>query len=114
MHHASLHRSDRVCSKERRTMARELTRRRLLALGAGMVLAGPGWVHDEKFTNEFMQANPNIEVKIEEIVYGEMYKKSLALGATGTLGDVFAGHNRWTPYQAFKGLCLELDAFMKS
>lgn len=79
-----------------------------------MRFAGAGWEHDTKFVDDFMKANPNITVKGEDIVYAEMTKKCLALGATGTLADVFAGHNRWHPYLAAKGLCLDLDPMVKA
>jgi len=79
-----------------------------------MRFAGAAWVHDVKFVDEFMQENPNIVVNGEDIVYDEMFKKCLALGATGTLADVFAGHNIWKPYLAFKGLCMDLDPMIKA
>lgn len=79
-----------------------------------MKFAGAGWEQDQKFVDAFMQKNPNIEVKVEEIIYGEMYKKALALGATGTLADIYSGHNRWSPYLAYKGLGLELDPILKT
>ena len=74
-----------------------------------MRFAGIGWEHDVKFVDEFMEANPNITVEAEDVIYAEMFNKCLAAGATGDLADVFAGHNIWAPYLAFKGLSLQLD-----
>ncbi len=74
-----------------------------------MRFAGIGWEHDVKFVDEFMEANPNITVEPEDVIYDEMFNKCLAAGATGNLADVFAGHNIWAPYLAFKGLSLQLD-----
>ena len=74
--------------------------------------AGKAWDFDEIWSKKFMEANPNIRVEIEDVIYGEMFKKGLALGATGTMWDVFAGHNIWAPYLAWKGLSLQLDDFV--
>lgn len=74
-----------------------------------MRFAGVGWEHDTKFVDEFMEKNPNIVVEPEDVIYAEMFNKSLAAGATNNLADVFAGHNRWTPYLAYKGLTLALE-----
>jgi ABC-type glycerol-3-phosphate transport system substrate-binding protein len=79
-----------------------------------MKFAPPGWTLDQKYTEDFNKANPNIQVKIEEVIYGEMDKKVLAAAAADTMGDVFPGHNRWSPYHAFKGLALDLDPLVKS
>ncbi len=79
-----------------------------------MKFAGVGWEQDNKFGDEFAKANPKIQVKYEDIVYGEMYQKNLALGATGTLADLFAGHNKWMPYLAYKKLTLDLDSLTKT
>src|SRR5207253_3150764 len=106
-----------------------VTRRRFLVVGAALVgpvlaacggaasqvqlrfmkFAPPGWEADQKYTEEWNKKNPNIQVKIEEVVYGEMDKKVLASAASDTLGDVFGGHNRWSPLHWAKGLTLELD-----
>ncbi len=74
-----------------------------------MRFAGLGWEHDTKFVDEFMEANPNIVVEPEDVIYAEMFNKCLAAGATDNLADVFSGHNIWAPYLAFKGLSLQLD-----
>lgn len=74
-----------------------------------MRFAGLGWEHDVKFVDEFMEANPTIVVEPEDVIYAEMFNKCLAAGATNNLADVFAGHNIWAPYLAYKGLSLQLD-----
>ena len=79
-----------------------------------MKFAPPGWEADQKYTEEWNKKNPNIQVKIEEVVYGEMDKKVLASAASDTLGDVFGGHNRWSPLHWAKGLTLELDPLIKT
>lgn len=79
-----------------------------------MRFAGVGWEQDTKFVDDFTKANPKIAVKGEDIIYGDMYQKCLALGATGTLADLFAGHNKWMPYLAYKGLCLQLDSLVNT
>lgn len=74
--------------------------------------AGDAWDFDVIWSKKFSEENPNITVQIEDVVYGEMFKKALALAATGTVWDVFAGHGRWQPYLAYKGLCLAFDDYI--
>ncbi len=74
--------------------------------------AGDAWDFDVLWAKKFEEENPGITVQVEDVVYGEMFKKALALAATGTVWDVFAGHGRWQPYLAFKGLCLQFDDFI--
>jgi ABC-type glycerol-3-phosphate transport system substrate-binding protein len=76
--------------------------------------AGKAWDFDQIWSEKFMDENPNITVKIEDVIYQEMFKKCLALAATGTLWDVFAGHNIWAPYLAWKGLKLQLDDYVET
>jgi len=70
---------------------------------------GEAWEADKIWSEKFDDENENITVKVEEVVYGEMSKKCLALGATGLLWDVFAGHNKWGPFLAYKGVLLPFD-----
>jgi ABC-type glycerol-3-phosphate transport system substrate-binding protein len=74
-----------------------------------MRFAGPQWVFDTNFVNQFMEENPNIKVEGEDVIYDEMFNKCLSLGATDQLADVFSGHNIWAPYLAYKGLSYQLD-----
>lgn len=76
--------------------------------------AGDAWDFDAIWAEKFMEENPHITVQIEDVVYAEMFKKGLAQGATGLVWDVFAGHNRWSPYLAWKGICLQLDDFIET
>ena len=78
-----------------------------------MDFAGVGWEQDPKFMKEFMAKNPSITVKEEPTIYAQMFQKCLTLGATGTLADLFAGHNKWMPYLDYKQVCLELDPLIK-
>ena len=79
-----------------------------------MRFAGLGWEHDTLFVDKFMEENPNITVEADDVVYAEMFNKCLSAAATGDLADVFAGHNRWAPYLAYKGLTLNLDEAAES
>jgi len=74
-----------------------------------MRFAGPQWIFDTNFVNKFMEENPNITVKGEDVIYDEMFNKCLSLGATDQLADVYSGHNIWAPYLAYKGLSYQLD-----
>jgi ABC-type glycerol-3-phosphate transport system substrate-binding protein len=76
--------------------------------------AGEAWDFDEKWGKKFDDENPNITVTWEDVIYPEMFKKCLALGATGLMWDCFAGHNIWKPYLAWQGLCMQLDPFVET
>ncbi len=90
-------------------------KRQTLAAQSGTVtlrfmrFSGPIWNFDTIFVDKFMEENPNITVEGEDVIYNEMFNKCLTLGATDQLADVFAGHNIWAPYLAYKGLSLQLD-----
>ena len=70
---------------------------------------GEAWKTDQIWCEKFDDENDNISVTVEEVLYGEMSKKCLALGATGLLWDVFAGHNKWMPFLGYKGVTLAYD-----
>jgi multiple sugar transport system substrate-binding protein len=76
--------------------------------------AGVGWEQDVKFVDEFKTKNPNIKVETEDVPYGDMNKKILTQGATGTLADMFPGHTRWNGQIRGKGICLDLDPLVKA
>lgn len=78
-----------------------------------MKFAGVGWEQDTKFAEEYAKAHPNVTIKREPTLYNDMFQKCLTLGATGTLADLFAGHNKWMPYLDYKKVPLELDALVK-
>jgi len=63
---------------------------------------------------EFMKKYPHIEVKPEDVPYGEMNKKILTLAATGTLADVFPGHTRWNGVIRYKNISMDLTPFIKT
>lgn len=77
-----------------------------------MKFAGVGWEQDDRAAENYMKAHPDVGVKVEPTIYDQMFNKCLTLGAAGTLGDLFAGHNKWMPYLDYKGICLDLDALV--
>jgi len=76
--------------------------------------AGSIWELDKVYAEKFMEENPNIKVEVEDVIYPDMFKKCLALAATGTMWDVFSGHNIWSPYLAWKGVMLQLDSYVET
>jgi ABC-type glycerol-3-phosphate transport system substrate-binding protein len=78
-----------------------------------MDFSGVGWEQDPKFTKMYEQAHPNVTVKEQPTLYNDMFQKCLTLATTGTLADLFAGHNKWMPYLYYKQICLELDSLVK-
>lgn len=77
-----------------------------------MRFPGAGWEQDVKFVDDFNKANPTIVVQPQDVLYADMYQKCLTLAAGGTMADVFAGHNKWMPSLAFKGVTFPLDALV--
>jgi multiple sugar transport system substrate-binding protein len=53
--------------------------------------------------------NPQVDLTIDEVPYGEMNKKQLALLATGNLWDVSFSGIKWYPFSVVKGCFLPLD-----
>lgn len=90
--------------------AASATEKIILRLGK---FAGDAWDFDAIWSERFMEENPNITVQIEDVPYNDMFKKGLALGATGLMWDVFAGHNIWSPYLAWQGMTMQLDDFIE-
>jgi len=76
--------------------------------------AGDAWKTDVVFSQKFEEENPGIRVKVEDVNYMEMQTKVLALGATGLVWDVRAGHSRWDAYLGWKGMSLVLDDYIAS
>lgn len=74
--------------------------------------AGDQWSTDTVFSEKFMEENPNITVKVEDVNYMEIQTKVLAFGATGLVWDVYAGHSRWNAFLAWKGLSLVMDDYI--
>lgn len=77
-----------------------------------MRFPGSGWEQDVKFVDDFNKAHSGISVQPIDVPYGEMYQKCLTLAAGGTLADIYAGHNKWMPSLAFKGVVYNIDALV--
>src|SRR5215210_475397 len=63
---------------------------------------------------DYQKAHPEVELKIDKMVYGEYDKKQLALLATGTLQDIVFSGVKWFPTSTFKGAFLSLDDLAKA
>ena len=68
-------------------------------------------LHDwqREFSKRWADANPDVDLSIEEVVYGEMAKLQLARSASGTLWDLTFSGIKWFPFSASKGMFLALD-----
>lgn len=75
-----------------------------------MKFAGVGWEQDDRAADLFRKANASVAVNVQPTVYGSMFQKCLTLGAAGTLGDLYAGHNKWMPQLQSKGIALDLSS----
>ena len=53
-----------------------------------------------------------VDLQIEEVVYGEMSKLQLARQASGTLWDLVFSGIKWYPFSASKGMFLALDDYV--
>jgi len=51
-----------------------------------------------------------VAVDVQPTVYASMFQKNLTLGAAGSLGDLYAGHNKWMPQLQSKGIALDLTS----
>lgn len=74
-----------------------------------MARAGFSGDGQREFTKRFMEENPGVTIKVEDVTYADIFKKTLALAAVGDLQDLVYGHNRWSPYCAHKALFMDLD-----
>jgi len=74
--------------------------------------SGASRAYAPRAAKQFEEMNPNVKVIVEDVPYEDLFKKGLALGATGLLWDVFEGHNIWMPYLAWKGVTLQLDDYI--
>jgi ABC-type glycerol-3-phosphate transport system substrate-binding protein len=63
---------------------------------------------------DWQKQHPEVDLKIDKMVYGEYDKKQLALLATGSLQDVFFSGVKWFPATVSKGGMLALDDMIKS
>lgn len=55
------------------------------------------------------EKNPDVDLKIDEVLYAEMNKKQLAALATNTLWDVSFSGVKWFPYVVSKGAFLAME-----
>lgn len=58
--------------------------------------------------------NPNVKLKVDQIVYADAPKKQLAMLATGTMEDVVFSGIKWFPYSVAKGAFREIDDYVKA
>ena len=58
---------------------------------------------------KWQEAHPEVELTIDEVPYGEMHKKQLAMLATGNLWDLSFSGIKWYPFSVVKGCFLPLD-----
>ncbi|MEZ4865145.1 MAG: extracellular solute-binding protein [Caldilineaceae bacterium] len=63
---------------------------------------------------EWAAEHADVELNIDEVIYGEMSKKQLAALATDTLWDVSFSGVKWFPYTVSKGAFLALDDLIAS
>ncbi len=61
---------------------------------------------------DWAKAHPDVDLKIDEVVYSEMNKKQLAALATDTLWDVSFNGIKWFPYIVSKNAFTALDDFV--
>lgn len=61
-----------------------------------------------------MEANPNVEIVVEETIYGEIAKKTKTGFVAGTLQDVCYGHMRWYFMGCHKGIYMSLEDYIAS
>ncbi|MEM7125717.1 MAG: extracellular solute-binding protein [Chloroflexota bacterium] len=62
-----------------------------------------------EFASRWAEENSDVNLQIEEVVYGEMNKLQLARQASGTLWDLVFSGIKWFPFSASKGMFLALD-----
>jgi multiple sugar transport system substrate-binding protein len=63
---------------------------------------------------DYQKAHPEVDLKIDKMVYAEYDKKQLALLATGSLQDIVFSGVKWFPTSTFKGAFLSLDDLVKA
>lgn len=73
-------------------------------------------LHDwqREFARRWNEENEDVNLSIEEVVYGEMSKLQLARSASGTLWDVVFSGIKWFPFSASKGMFLGLDDYLSA
>lgn len=76
--------------------------------------AGPNNDWQRDWAKIWVEKNPNVNLKIDEIVYSEMPQKQLAMLATNTMQDVVFSGIKWFPYSAAKGAFMPVDDLIKA
>lgn len=74
-------------------------------------IAGREW--QKMFAQKYQQEHPEVNLRIDEIVYNDMAKKQLAEIATGTLQDAVYSGIKWMSYSAYKGAFRAIDDYVK-
>lgn len=64
--------------------------------------------------DQHMEAHPNVEVVVEETIYGEIARKTETGFVAGTLQDVCYGHMRWLFIGCHKGIYASLEDYIAS
>jgi ABC-type glycerol-3-phosphate transport system substrate-binding protein len=67
-----------------------------------------------RWTQKWAAKNSNVTLKIDNVAYGDMNTKQLALLAAGTLEDVSFAGNKWLRYSAYKGAFTAMDDYIKT
>ena len=62
----------------------------------------------------YMEQNPDVEVVVEETIYGEIAKKTETGFVAGTLQDICYGHMRWFFMGCHRGIYMSLDDYIAS
>ncbi len=65
-----------------------------------------------KFSHEWADQHPDVDLEVLEIIYDEMPKLQLTMLATGTLWDVLYSGIKWYPYSAVSGAFLAIDDYI--
>ena len=71
--------------------------------------ADPRYDWQRYWAKQWADAHPNVDLKVEDVVYGEMAKKQLAMVATGTLWDATYSGIKFFPYSVAKGCFMALN-----
>ncbi len=68
----------------------------------------------KRWANEWLKTNTDVNLTIDDVVYGDMAKKQLTTLAAGTMEDVVFSGNKWLRYSAYKGAFRPIDDYVKT
>ncbi len=68
----------------------------------------------KRWAQKWLEKNPGVNLKIDDIPYADMNTKQLTELAAGTMQDVVFSGNKWLRYSAYKGAFMPMDDFIKS